>query len=65
MQQQQNIELGRREEIPLQRMTSMEERTERRRMREIFDLVSSSIYPKCLLFLPKLYKPIFDIPCFF
>lgn len=40
MQQQQNIELGRREEIPLNRMTSMEERTERRRMREIFDLVS-------------------------
>lgn len=40
MQQQQNIELGRREEIPLNRMTSMEERTERRRMREIFDFVS-------------------------
>lgn len=38
-QQQQNIEMGRREEIPLNRMTSMEERTERRRMREIFELV--------------------------
>lgn len=44
MQQQQNIELGRREEIPLNRMTSMEERTERRRMREIFDLVSMGYY---------------------
>lgn len=51
MQQQQNIELGRREEVPLNRMTSMEERTERRRMRQIFDLVSKRSYlPKCLLF---------------
>lgn len=42
LQNQQNIEEGggqRHEEIPLNRLTSSEERAERRRMRQIFDEV--------------------------
>lgn len=41
MQTQQSVENGfRTEEIPLNRMTSMEERAERTRMRNIFNMVS-------------------------
>lgn len=44
-QNQQNVENGfRTENIPLNRMTSMEERAERTRMRNIFNMVSFYYY---------------------